>query len=431
MKKSYIAIITLLLFFGLTNCKDDKKTSRQESDNSTTSAAGMGDGLIKVVAPNGDTLVKDADGEIIRTILKNGQVIEARETVTPFQPEIPYYLNGTLVDGAGANIILDRLSIGKMKPLYTQSVNKEGLFDFEGTVSEPQLMQFRLPAGSIHFVVKPGDTLNFQMHLQSTENYSVIGNVESMQLKEMYEILNRANEKKHAFDERIKATNDKQILKQLYISKPAHYAAIDEIKFAELKKFITKIGTSFTALLAAIYLKPEANIEFLEELDRKFAGLYPTSEYYKALHEKVLVHAPIALGKFAPEIISQTTEGATFKLSSTRGKYVLVDFWASWCGPCRQENPNVKKLYDKYKNKGFEIVGVSFDKDPVLWKKAIEEDKLNWIHVSDLLEFQSAAAQTYIITAIPSTFLLDKEGRIIAKNLRGRDLERKLAEVIK
>ncbi|MGZ5243303.1 MAG: TlpA family protein disulfide reductase [Bacteroidia bacterium] len=430
MKKNYIAILGLLLSFSLTNCEDDKKTTDTDSVETTASVPAE-DGLVKVVAPNGDTLVKDAEGQIVRTILKSGQIIETQETGTPFQQEKPFYISGTLVEGGGANIILDRLSIGKMKPLFSQTVNKEGLFDFEGAISEPQLMQFRLPAGNIHFIVKPGDTLNFQMHLQNTSTYSVIGSPESMQLKEMYEILNRANEKKRALEERIKSTNDKQQLKQLYISKPAQYAAIDEIKFAELKKFITKIGTSFTALPASLYLKPETNIEFLEELDKKFANLYPTSEYYKALHEKVVTYAPIAIGKFAPEIMSQTPEGATFKLTSTRGKYILIDFWASWCAPCRQENPNVKKLYDKYKSKGFEIVSVSFDKDPVAWKKAIAEDKMNWIHVSDLLEFQSAAAQTYIITAIPSTFLLDRDGRIIAKNLRGKELERKLAEVIK
>lgn len=430
MRKNYIAIFGLLLSFSLTTCQDDKKTADTDSVETTTAVPGE-DGLVKVVAPNGDTLVKDEEGQIVRTILKSGEVIEAQPAGTSFQQEIPYYLNGTLVDGAGANIILDKLSIGKMKPLFTQTVNKEGLFDFEGALTEPQLMQFRLPAGNIHFVVKPGDTLNFQMHLQNTSTYSVIGNVESMQLKEMYEILDRANQKKHAFEERLNATEDKQMLKQLYFSKPEQYAAIDEIKYAELKKFITKIGTSFTALPASLYLKPDKDIEFLEELDKKFANLYPTSEYYKALHEKVVTYAPIAIGKFAPEIMSQTPQGSTFKLSDTRGKYVLIDFWASWCGPCRQENPNVKKLYDKYKSKGFEIVSVSFDKDPVAWKKAIAEDKMNWLHVSDLLEFQSAAAQTYVITAIPATFLLNKEGRIIAKNLRGKDLERKLAEVIK
>ncbi|RYD79722.1 MAG: TlpA family protein disulfide reductase [Sphingobacteriales bacterium] len=252
-----------------------------------------------------------------------------------------------------------------------------------------------------------------------------------MQLKEMYEILNRSNEKKHMLDDRIAETTDKGMLRQLYLAKPGQYAAIDEIKFVELKKFINKIGTSFTTLPAVLYLKPDKDIEFMEELDKKVAPLYSNSEFYKALHEKVLTYAPVAMGKFAPEIMSQTPQGATFRLSSLKGKYVLIDFWASWCAPCRQENPNVKRVYDKYKSKGFEILGVSFDKDPAAWKKAIEEDKMTWLHVSDLLEFQSAAAQTYVITAIPSTFLLDKEGRIVAKNLRGAELEKKLAQLIK
>jgi thiol-disulfide isomerase/thioredoxin len=435
MRKNYIAIFTLLLFFGLTSCKDNKKTDadtdQQSVDSTSSVSSSASENLVKVVAPNGDTLVKNEQGQIVRTLTKTGEVIEADQNIVPYLPEKPYYIRGTLVDGAGANITLDQLEIGKTKPLYVQTANKLGDFDFEGKASEPQMLQLRLPAGNIHFIIKPGDSINIQTTLQTTETYTVIGSPESMQLKEMYEILNRANAKKHALEEKTQNTKDKQLLKQLYIMKPGQYAAIDEIKFAELRKFITKIGNSFTALPAALYLKPETNIEFLEELDKRFASLYPTTEFYKALHEKVVIYAPVSVGKIAPEIMSQTVDGGSFKLSSLRGKYVLVDFWASWCAPCRQENPNVKKLYDKYKNKGFEIVSISFDKDPAAWKAAIAEDKMNWLQVSDLLEFKSPAATTYIISAIPSTFLLDKEGRIVAKNLRGSALEKKLAELVK
>lgn len=136
-----------------------------------------------------------------------------------------------------------------------------------------------------------------------------------------------------------------------------------------------------------------------------------------------------AIGQPAPEIALPNPQGEVVKLSSLRGKYVLVDFWAKWCGPCRRENPNVVRVYNKYKDKGFTVYGVSLDRTKEDWVKAIQEDNLTWTHVSDLKFWQSEAAKTYGITAIPFSILLDPNGVIIAKNLRGAALEQKLAEI--
>ncbi|MBT1697795.1 TlpA family protein disulfide reductase [Fulvivirgaceae bacterium PWU4] len=136
-----------------------------------------------------------------------------------------------------------------------------------------------------------------------------------------------------------------------------------------------------------------------------------------------------AVGQPAPEIALPNPEGSVVKLSSMKGKYVLVDFWAKWCGPCRQENPNVVRVYNKYKDKGFTVFGVSLDRSKEDWLKAIKDDNLTWTHVSDLKFWQSEAAKTYGITAIPFSLLLDPNGVIIAKNLRGPALENKLAEI--
>ena len=137
-----------------------------------------------------------------------------------------------------------------------------------------------------------------------------------------------------------------------------------------------------------------------------------------------------AVGQMAPEINLPDTSGQAIGLSSLRGKVVLIDFWASWCGPCRQENPNVVNLYEKYKDKGFEIYGVSLDKEEGKWKEAIHQDGIHWVHVSDLQEWRSAAASLYAVTSIPSTFLIDRDGKIIAKDLRGKALADKMEEVL-
>jgi peroxiredoxin len=137
------------------------------------------------------------------------------------------------------------------------------------------------------------------------------------------------------------------------------------------------------------------------------------------------------LNKNAPEISLPDVNGKPFLLSSLKGKYVLVDFWASWCGPCRRENPNVVAAYKQFKNKNFTIVGVSLDNDKEAWLKAIKDDQLNWIQVSDLKQWESSMVGLYQLTAIPFNVLIDPQGKIIAADLRGSDLVNKLSEVLK
>jgi thiol-disulfide isomerase/thioredoxin len=131
-----------------------------------------------------------------------------------------------------------------------------------------------------------------------------------------------------------------------------------------------------------------------------------------------------------PDIKLKNPEGKEIALSSLKGKLVLIDFWASWCGPCRKENPNVVRLYNAYKNKGFEIYSVSLDEEKEKWVKAIEKDGLKWIHVSDLGGWQSSVCSQFNISSIPFTILVSKDGKIIAKGLRGKELEDKVKEIL-
>lgn len=139
-----------------------------------------------------------------------------------------------------------------------------------------------------------------------------------------------------------------------------------------------------------------------------------------------------AIGDKAPDLVFQNPEGKTIKLSDLKGKVVLIDFWAAWCRPCRMENPNVVKAYNKYHSKGFEVFSVSLDSDKASWVNAIKQDGLIWpYHVSDLMKWQSQAAAIYVVRSIPHTVLVGKDGRIIAKNLRGEALEQALEQIFK
>jgi peroxiredoxin len=151
----------------------------------------------------------------------------------------------------------------------------------------------------------------------------------------------------------------------------------------------------------------------------------------QSLKERLAVMKSVAIGQKAPDFTLNNVEGSPVALSSKIGtKLLLVDFWAAWCGPCRQENPNVVKVYNEFNKKGFDVFGVSLDQEKDAWVKAINDDKLTWTHVSDLQYWSSAAAKIYAVNAIPANFLLDETGTIIGKNLRGEDLYNKVNEIL-
>ena len=193
---------------------------------------------------------------------------------------------------------------------------------------------------------------------------------------------------------------------------------------ADSRRYLLAYG----GVLAALQGKDHPSYgAFAEQLLKSEVALSDASR--QSIQGRIASVQALSVGGTPPDIALNTPEGEELKLSDLRGKVILVDFWASWCGPCRRENPNVKKVYEKYKDQGFDILGVSLDRQNDAWVKAIAKDGLEWHHISDLKGWQSAAAAAYGVRSIPATFLLDAEGKIIARNLRGDALEAKLKEV--
>jgi peroxiredoxin len=218
-------------------------------------------------------------------------------------------------------------------------------------------------------------------------------------------------------------------------------------QFDELKKYVSGfIRSSNDPITSSWALSTNAQALSMEDYQALLNGIVTKFPAHKgvakikemndrqlalAKQKSQTIDEPQWLNKQAPELSLPDANGKTITLSSFKGKYVLVDFWASWCLPCRKENPNVVQAYNKYKNKNFTILGVSLDKEKGDWLGAIETDKLSWTQVSDLQEWSSAAVSTFNFNGIPFNVLVDPDGKIIAQSLRGDSLEMKLEEVLK
>jgi len=199
----------------------------------------------------------------------------------------------------------------------------------------------------------------------------------------------------------------------------------------DISKFITEHPGSLVSAYVlyrnwSYRLSPEEITKNISLLDKS----QQNSTYVKELQELVKVLNGLQVGKKAPDFVSQDPEGKSIRFSENLKGYTLVDFWASWCGPCRRENPNIVAAYKEYHDKGFNIIGISLDKKKENWVKGIQDDHLDWMHVSDLLFWNSAIAKLYGVRAIPANYLVDSKGIIVARNLHGDELQTTLKSLL-
>lgn len=208
--------------------------------------------------------------------------------------------------------------------------------------------------------------------------------------------------------------------------------SIEAQELAINKKFIQENPNSYLSLVVMESVAYSADYTDLDQLYNGLSANIKATDAGKKFGERLPKLKLVAIGSLAPDFAEADTSGKLVSLSSFKGKYVLVDFWASWCSPCRRENPNVVKVFNRFKKQNFTVLGVSLDRpgNKEKWLKAIHNDGLAWTHVSDLKFWDSKTAALYVVRAIPQNFLIDPNGKIIGKNLRGEDLENKLEELL-
>jgi len=308
--------------------------------------------------------------------------------------------------------------------------------EFKFTVISPEADFYYISAAQKGYplIGKNGDQIDFKADfLNETGEYEISGSGDSEKLREFNKISSRYGkiymDIQKEYQEKVSVNPAvKDSLERVLI--PRFEQNMDDFA-KETIEFSHKNNDNlagFYAMGSLDQTKYESELlRYAESIKGKFPNVIPVQDFVAKMDKLKL----LAVGQAAPDFEMTSVDGSQLKLSQFKGQYVLLDFWASWCAPCRQENPNLVKQYNTFKDKKFTILGVSLDDNRDLWLKAIKDDKLTWHHVSELKQWDSNIVKQYSIEGIPTSYLLDKEGKIIAKNLRAEELEQFLAKTLK
>ncbi|WP_424961783.1 TlpA family protein disulfide reductase [Ekhidna sp.] len=331
----------------------------------------------------------------------------------------------------GGFAYVERVGENGIEPFDTLNVDPSGDFSEYLNIEKPAFFRVNFNGKQIISLILTGEEDEVVLNAQGNDprGFSEVSGSYDTEYKNQIDAMMQEYRVKvqgmQQAQRQARANNDAQAFQT------AQFQMMDVAKKteSELKALIREASPSLAAFYGLQMIDATQNFEFIDSIATELQAEMPENFHVESLLSQVATKKSLAIGKEAPEIALENPDGEIIKLSSLRGKYVLIDFWAAWCRPCRAENPNVVRVYNEYSDENFEILGVSLDRTREKWLGAIEQDGLPWLHVSDLKYWRSQAAIDYQVNAIPATFLIDPEGKIIAKNLRGASLEAKLKEI--
>jgi peroxiredoxin len=346
--------------------------------------------------------------------------------------QTPDYKISVRITSADGKAYLSNRINGEWVKLDSAKLHK-GEAKFRGHVENPDICYLTVSNSTqkLPFFIENSNILILGS-LDSLSSAKVSGSATQDEYQKLQDSMNELDKKATAlFDQskEMEKAGDKAKADSLLAQSDAIFTSIDN----QQKDYIKANPASWVApyLLSRVYYDMESDVleGFLKGLDPKLDSVPSVI----TLKDRVAKLKTVAIGQTAPDFTMNDVEGNPVKLSDvySNNEYTLIDFWASWCGPCRHENPNVVATFNNYKAKGFGVMGVSLDNDSEKWKKAIADDKLTWTHVSDLQKWKNQAAALYCINSIPSNILVDKTGKIVARNIREKKLPETIAGLLK